>query len=69
MLIYKRKPMVSERPKLMVILWPNAIEMVRQHRILGLIIDDRLNLEVHLKDVKAREGKKLGLIKTLAYKK
>jgi hypothetical protein len=28
---------------------------------LGLIIDDRLNWKVHLKDVKARAGQKLGL--------
>jgi hypothetical protein len=43
--------------------------MVRQHRILGPIIDDRLNLKVHLKDVKARAGKKLGLLKALAHTK
>jgi hypothetical protein len=43
--------------------------MVRQHRILGLIIDDRLNYKVQLKDVKARAGKRLGLLKTLAHKK
>jgi hypothetical protein len=43
--------------------------MVRQHRILGLIIDDRLNWNVHLKDVKARAQKKLGLLKTPAHKK
>jgi hypothetical protein len=43
--------------------------MVRQHRILGLIVDDRLKWRVHLKDVKARAKKKLGLLKTLAHKK
>jgi hypothetical protein len=37
--------------------------MVREHRILGIIIDDRLNWKVHLK-----AGKKLGLLKTLAHK-
>jgi hypothetical protein len=39
----RSKPRVYERPKLKVRLGPNAIKMVRQHRILGLIIDDRLN--------------------------
>jgi hypothetical protein len=43
--------------------------MVGQHRILGLIIDVRLNWKVHLKDVKARAGKKLGLLNTIAHKK
>jgi hypothetical protein len=42
MLIHRRKPRVYERPKLKVRLGPNAIKMVRQYRILGLIIDERL---------------------------
>jgi hypothetical protein len=68
MLIHMRKPKVYERPKLKVRLGPNAIEMVRQHRILRLIQDDRFNWKVLLKgDVKARAGKKLGLLKTLAH--
>jgi hypothetical protein len=51
-------------------LGPNAIEMVRQqYRILGLIIDDRLNWKVHLKNEKPRAAKKLGLLKILAHKK
>jgi hypothetical protein len=54
---------------LKVRLEPNPIEMVRQHRIVGLIIDDRLNWKVHLKDVKVQAGKKLELLKTLAHKK
>jgi hypothetical protein len=68
MLIYRRNLRVYERPKLKVRLEPNAIEMVKQHRILGPIIDDRLNWKVLLKDVKARAGKKPGLLKTLAHK-
>jgi hypothetical protein len=43
--------------------------MVRQHMILGLIIDDRLKWKVDLKDVKARVGKKLKRLRTLAHKK
>jgi hypothetical protein len=39
--------------------------MEGKHRILGQIIDDRLNWKVHLKDVKARAGKRLGLLKIL----
>jgi hypothetical protein len=58
MLIHRRKPRFYERPKLKVRLGQNAIEMVRQHRILGLIIDDRPNW-------KARAGK----LNTLAHKK
>jgi hypothetical protein len=38
----RRKPRVYERPKLKVRLEPNVIEMVKQHRILGLIMYDRL---------------------------
>jgi hypothetical protein len=69
MLMHKSKPKVYERLKLKVRRGPNAIAMFRQHRILGLILDDKLNWKVHLKDVKARAGKKLGLLKTLAHKK
>jgi hypothetical protein len=69
MLIHRGKPRVYEPPKLKVRLGPNVIEMVRQHRILGLIIDGRLNWKVHLKVVKARAGKKLGLLERLAHKK
>jgi hypothetical protein len=58
-LIHGRKPRVYERPKLKVRLGPNAIEIVRQHRILGLVID--------VIDVKAQAGKKL--LNTLALKK
>jgi hypothetical protein len=38
MLIHGRKSRVYEQPKLKVSLGPNAIEMVRQHRILGLAL-------------------------------
>jgi hypothetical protein len=41
------------------------LEMVRHHRILGLILDEKLNWKEHLK---ARERKKLNLFKTLAHK-
>jgi hypothetical protein len=61
MLIHRSKLRVYERPKLKVEPGPNAIEMVRQYRILGLILDDRLNTPV----VKARAGQ----LKTLAHKK
>jgi hypothetical protein len=68
MLIHKRKPRVYERPKLNVKHGTNEIEMVRHIRILGLIIDVRLNWKVHLTEVKARAGKKLGLLMTIAHK-
>jgi hypothetical protein len=41
MLIHMRKLTVYERPKLKVRLGPNVIEMVRQYRVLGLIINER----------------------------
>jgi hypothetical protein len=57
-----------ERPKLKVRLGPNAIEIVRQHRILGLIIDDRLNWKVYLKDGTSRQETG-AILKTLVHKK
>jgi hypothetical protein len=56
-------------PKLKVKLEPSVIEMEGKHRILGQIIDHRLNWKVHLKDVKARAGKRLGLLKILEHTK
>jgi hypothetical protein len=43
------------------------LEMVRHHRILGLIFDESLNLKEQLKTVKARTSKKVNLLKTLAH--
>jgi hypothetical protein len=44
------------------------LEMVRHHRILGLILDEKLNWNEHIKKVKERASKKLNLLKTLAHK-
>jgi hypothetical protein len=44
------------------------LEMVRHHRILGLILDEKLNWKEPLKNVKARASKKLNLLKTLDHK-
>jgi hypothetical protein len=57
MLIHRRESRIYERPKLKVRLGPNVIEMFKQHRLLGLIIDDSLNWKVHLKDLKARAAR------------
>jgi hypothetical protein len=43
--------------------------MTDLHRILGLIFDQRLNWNEHIKDVKARAMKKFCIIKSLAHKK
>jgi hypothetical protein len=44
------------------------IEMTNQHRVLGLIIEERMNWKEHLKETKAREMKNLNLLKTLSHK-
>jgi hypothetical protein len=41
--------------------------MVRHHRILGLILDEKLNCKEHLKNAKALARKKLNLLKNLAH--
>jgi hypothetical protein len=43
--------------------------MTNQHRVLGLIMDERMNWKEHLKDTKTRATKKLNLLKTLSHKK
>jgi hypothetical protein len=43
------------------------IEMVRQHRILGVIFDERANWRAHIFDAKARALKKLNIIKSLSH--
>jgi hypothetical protein len=43
--------------------------MTNHYHILGLIFEQRLNWEEHIKDVKARAMTKLNIIKSLAHKK
>jgi hypothetical protein len=69
MLIHRRKPTVYERLKLKVRLGPNAIEMVRQHKILGLITDDRLNWKVIPERLKGTSRQKNGATKDTSAKK
>jgi hypothetical protein len=40
--------------------------MVKHHRILGLVIDERMNWNKHFQDAKERTGKKLNLTKCLS---
>jgi hypothetical protein len=44
------------------------LEMVRHHRILGLIFDEKLNWKEHLKTVKVRASIKLNLLRILTHK-
>jgi hypothetical protein len=41
--------------------------MVKQHRILGLRFDERLNWKEHIKDVKVRAMRKFNLLKSLSW--
>jgi hypothetical protein len=68
LLVHRRRPRVESRPILKIWLGECMVEMVRHHRILGLIFDERLNWKEHLKTVTARASKKLNLLKTLAHK-
>jgi hypothetical protein len=43
------------------------IAMVKHHRILGLVIDERMNWNKHIQDAKERVGKKLNLTKWLSH--
>jgi ribonuclease HI len=56
----------NERRTLQLHLNGKPLENVPNHRILGLIFDDRLNWNAHIMDVKARATKKLSILKTLA---
>jgi hypothetical protein len=68
LLVYRRRPRVQSRPTLKIWRGECMLEMVRHHKILGLIFDEKLNWTEHLKTVKARASKKLNLLKTLAHK-
>jgi hypothetical protein len=58
MLIYRRKPKVSRNPKMKIWIGTEKIAMVKHHRILGLVIDERINCNKHFQDAKERAGKK-----------
>jgi hypothetical protein len=44
-----------------------TIAMVKHHRILGLVIDERMNWNKHIQDANERAGKKLKLNKCLSH--
>jgi hypothetical protein len=56
-LVHRRRPRVLQRPSLKIWMGECMLEMVRQHRILGLFLDEKLNWKEHLKNVKARASK------------
>jgi hypothetical protein len=48
MLIYRRKPRVSRKPKMKIRIGTEKIAMVKHHHILGLVIDERMNWNKHI---------------------
>jgi hypothetical protein len=68
LLVHRRRPRVHSRPSLKIWMGECILEMVRHHKILGLIFDEILNWKEHLKIVKARASKRRNLLKTLAHK-
>jgi hypothetical protein len=66
MLIHRRRPRTEEntRFKLRALSGTEKIEMVKKHRILGLMFDEGLNWKQHIKDVNARATRKLNLLKS-----
>jgi hypothetical protein len=65
MLIHRRRPNIERRLKLNLFIKKEGIEIVRQHRILGMIFDERANWRAHICDAKVRALKKLNIIKSL----
>jgi hypothetical protein len=56
MLIYRRNPRVSRKPKLKIRIDTEKLVMVKHHRILGQVIDEQWNK--HIQDARERAGKK-----------
>jgi hypothetical protein len=52
-----------------ILLYGEVIERVSHHKVLGLVIDERLNWSSHLKKAKHKANSKLNIIKCLAGKK
>jgi hypothetical protein len=63
MLIHRRRPKIERHLKLNLFIKNERIEMVRYHRILGVIFDKR----AHICDAKARALKKINIIKSLSH--
>jgi hypothetical protein len=53
MLIHRRRPKIERRFKLNLLMNNEWIEMVRQHRILGVMFDERANWKAHICVAKA----------------
>jgi hypothetical protein len=58
LLVHKSRPRFQSRPILMIWMGECILEMVRHHRILGLIFDEKFYWKEHLTTVKARAIKK-----------
>jgi hypothetical protein len=52
MLIHRRRPKIERRLKPNLFIKNERIEMVRQHRILGVMFDERANWKAHICDTK-----------------
>jgi hypothetical protein len=65
--IYRRKSRVSVKAKMKKRIGTEKIAMVKYHRIMGIVIDKRMNWNKHIQDVKERISKKLHLSKCLSH--
>jgi hypothetical protein len=65
LLVQRKRPRVQSRSSLKICMGERMLEMIRQHRILGLIFDEKLYWNEYLKN--ARASKKLNLPKTLSH--
>jgi hypothetical protein len=66
-IIHRRIPRVHIRPRIKIWIEEELIEITNQHRVLGLILDERINWKEYLNDTEAsatKELKKKNLLKT-----
>jgi hypothetical protein len=63
----RRKFPITTRPKMNISAQGEKIKQGRQHRILRLTFDTRMNWVEHIKNTKARTEKKINKIKCLAH--
>jgi hypothetical protein len=58
-IIHRRKPRVHIRPRIKIWIEGEMIEITNQHRVLGLILDERINWREYLNDTEASATKEL----------
>jgi hypothetical protein len=63
----QRKFSITTRPRINIRAKGEKIEQVRQHLILGLTFDTKMNWLEHIENTKARAEKKINIIKCLVH--